>query len=208
MDKKAFAQDLIQFIDNSPTAFHAVEEMVKRLEKAGFKRLDETKKWKLQKGKGYFTTRNDSAIIAFIMGDKGEGYRIIGSHSDSPTFKIKPNPEIKVEKHYVTLNTEKYGGAILSTWLDRPLSVAGRVMLKSKNPMNPTTKLVKVDKDLLVIPNVAIHMNREVNEGMKFNAQVDTLPLMTMGIGENAQHDMLKDVVAKSAGVKKEDIMG
>lgn len=208
MDKKAFAKDLIQFINNSPTAFHAVAEMISRLEKAGFTRLDETKKWKLEKGKGYYTTRNDSAIIAFIMGDQGAGYRIIGSHSDSPTFKIKPNPEMKIEKHYVSLNSEKYGGAILSTWLDRPLSVAGRIMLKSKDPIHPVTKLVKVDQDLLIIPNVAIHMNRDVNEGMKFNAQVDTLPLMTMGVGEKPHQDMLKEAVAKAADIKKEDILG
>ncbi|MDO4799475.1 MAG: M18 family aminopeptidase [Bacillota bacterium] len=208
MTKNAFAKDLIQFIDKSPTAFHAVAEMVARLEKAGFQRLDETKPWKLKQGSGYFITRNDSAIIAFLLGERGAGYHIVGSHSDSPTFKIKPNPEMKIEKHYVTLNTEKYGGAILSTWLDRPLSVAGRLMLKSKDPMHPKTKLVRVDQDLLVIPNVAIHMNREVNDGFKFNPQVDTLPLMTMGIGDENPAEMLKQVVAKAAGVKPEDIVG
>lgn len=208
MDKKAFANDLIQFVDNSPTAFHAVAEMAKRLEKAGFQRLDETKAWKLKKGEGYYTTRNDSAIIAFIMGDPGAGYRIVGSHSDSPTFKIKPNPEMKAENHYVRLNTEKYGGAILSTWLDRPLSVAGRIMVKTEDPMNPKSILVKVDRDLLIIPNVAIHMNRDVNEGMKFNAQVDTIPLMTMGIGDASQSGMLNQAVAESAKVKADDVIG
>lgn len=207
MDKKTFAKDLITFIDNSPTAFHAVAEMIRRLEKAGFKRLDESKKWKLKVGEGYYVTRNDSAIIAFVMGDRGAGYRIIGSHSDSPTFKIKPNPEMTKESHYVSLNTEKYGGAILSTWLDRPLSVAGRIMVRTKDPMHPKTVLVKVDKDLMIIPNVAIHMNREVNEGMKFNAQVDTIPLMSAGKAEEHKNP-LTEVVAKAAGVKAEDILG
>lgn len=202
MNKKAFAKDLISFIDKSPTAYQAVDEMVARLEKAGFKRLDETKKWKLNKGAGYFVTRNDSAIIAFILGSKGAGYRIVGSHSDSPTFKIKPNPEMNSENHYIRLNTEKYGGAILSTWLDRPLSVAGRIMVKSDDPMNPKSIHVVVDKDLLIIPNMAIHMNRDVNDGYKFNAQVDTIPLMGIGSGS------LMSVVAKAAGVKAEDIIG
>lgn len=208
MDKITFAKDLIRFIDHSPTAFHAVAEIVTDLEKAGFSRLEEGKKWNLRRGEGYFVTRNDSAVAAFIMGNPGAGYRIVGSHSDSPTFKIKPHPEMKIEKHYVSLNTERYGGAILSTWLDRPLSVAGRIMVRSKDPMKPKSLLVKADRDLLIIPNVAIHMNREVNEGMKFNAQVDTLPLMTLGIGEENQAGMLLDVVAKSAGVKAEDIIG
>ncbi len=147
-------------------------------------------------------TRNDSAIIAFILGDKGAGYRIVGSHSDSPTFKIKPNPEMIAENHYVRLNTEKYGGAILSTWFDRPLSVAGRIFVKTDDPMSPKSIHVTVKKDLLIIPNMAIHMNRDINEGYKFNAQVDTIPLMATGGGN------LMDIVAEAAGVKADDIIG
>lgn len=209
-DKLAFAKDLIDFIDKSPCAFYAVDEMKKRLNDAGFTKLDEGEKWKLEKGKKYYVTRNDSAIVAFKMGKKevaDAGFKIVGSHSDSPTFKIKPNPEIKVKNRYLKLNTEVYGGPILSTWFDRALSVAGRVTLASKDPFAPKTMLLNIDKDLMVIPNLCIHMNREVNSGYSFNAQVDTLPLMGMVEEKLSSEGFLLNMIAQELNVKKEDIL-
>lgn len=210
MDKKAFAKDLIDFIDQSPTAFHAVAVMKDRLDKAGFTALDESKKWSLKAGGKYYVTRNDSAIIAFVMGAKPvseAGFRIIGSHSDSPAFKVKPRPEMKAEGHYLRLNTEVYGGPIMSTWMDRALSVAGRILVKTKDAMKPKTVLVNIDKDLLVIPNQAIHMNREVNSGFAFNAQVDTIPLMAICEKDQSVEGILKNLVADTAKVKADDIL-
>lgn len=209
-NKHDFARDLIQFIDKSPCSFFAIKEMKTRLEAAGYERLDETKKWNLQAGSKYYVTRNDSAIVAFRMGNKPvseAGFKIIGSHSDSPTFRIKPNAQMKVENSYLKLNTEVYGGAILSTWFDRALSVAGRVTIKSNNPFMPKTELVNIDKDLLVIPSLCIHMNREVNNGYTYNPQVDTLPLMGM-IDKNFQSDdFLLELLAKELKVDKSEIL-
>ncbi len=208
MTEKSFAKDFIQFVKESPTAFHAVETMVAGLEKAGFERLDEEQLWTLEQGKGYFVTRNDSALVAFIMGEQGGGFRIVGTHSDSPTFKIKSNPEILTENYYVSLNTEQYGGGIMSTWLDRPLSVAGRIMVRTDDPMNPKSVLVNVKKDLLVIPNVAIHMQRDMNKGFSFNPQLDTIPLLASGKKYAGNHQgLLLNEVAKSAGVKTEEVL-
>ena len=129
------------------------------------------------------------------------GYRIMASHSDSPTFKIKENPEMQVDKKYVKLNVERYGGMICSPWFDRPLSVAGRIIVKEKDEF--VTKLVDVDRDLLMIPNLAIHMNREVNDGYKYNAQKDMLPLY----GEGATKDTFMKTIAETAGVNEDDIL-
>ena len=148
-------------------------------------------------------TRNDSALIAFaIPEEEAKGYRIMASHSDSPTFKIKENPEMEAEGRYVKLNVERYGGMICAPWFDRPLSVAGRVVVKEGEEI--VSKLVDVDRDLLMIPNLAIHMNREVNDGYKFNAQKDMLPLYGMS---SAKGTFLK-TVAEAAGVKEEEILG
>jgi len=176
-----FAQQLIGFIYESPTAFHAVSTVKNTLNNCGFRELKEENKWSLEKGGKYFVTKNDSAIAAFVVG-KGNieecGFKIIGAHTDSPTFRIKPSPEITSEGSYIKLNTEIYGGPILNTWLDRPLAVAGRVTVRSKNVLYPDTKLVNIKKPILIIPNLAIHMNREVNKGVELNPQKDLLPLM------------------------------
>ena len=129
---------------------------------------------------------------------------MIGSHSDSPTFRIKPNSIVNKDG-FLTLNTEVYGGPILSTWFDRPLSVAGRVVLKSDNPFKPEIKHINVDKNLLIIPNVAIHMNRDVNNGYKFNAQKDTLPLLALS--EKDSKLTFEEILARNTGINAEDIL-
>lgn len=197
------AEELLAFIQKSPTCFHAVAAMKEMLEAEGYGELREEDRWNLEKGGKYYVTRNDSALIAFaIPKEEAKGYRIMASHSDSPTFKIKENPEMEAEGRYVKLNVERYGGMICAPWFDRPLSVAGRVVVKEGEEI--VSKLVDVDRDLLMIPNLAIHMNREVNDGYKFNAQKDMLPLYGMS---SAKGTFLK-TVAESAGVKEEEILG
>ena len=183
------AEKLLEFINGSKTAFQAAYQIIKRLDKEGYKELQECDEWSLEKGGKYYVVKNDSAVIAFEVGSgdiEKDGFRLIGAHTDSPGFRIKPNPEMSVEGHYIKLNTEVYGGTILSTWFDRPLSIAGRVTLKSKNPFKPEVRLLDINKPVLIIPNIAIHMNRSVNEGYSYNKQKDTLPLFTIK-DENAE---------------------
>lgn len=200
------ARELLQFINNSPSVYHVVENVKNTLLEQGFVELKEKDGWQVEGGQGYFVTRNDSSVIAFRMPQKKPlGFHVIASHSDSPTFKVKEAPEMTVEEKYIKLNTEKYGGMILSTWLDRPLSVAGRIVVKEKDSQS-VVKTVNVDKDLLVIPNVAIHMNRDMNKGFEYNPQVDMLPIMALGTKEDSKEMLLKEV-AKAAGVKEKDIL-
>ncbi len=197
------AKELIQFIEKSPTCFQAVATMKEILEQEGYSELKERDKWNLEKGGHYFVTRNDSALIAFAIPQEGlKGFRIMASHSDSPSFKIKDNPEMAVENKYVKLNVERYGGMLCAPWFDRPLSVAGRVVVKENDTF--VTKLVDVDRDLLMIPNLAIHMSRQANEGYQYSAQKDMLPLY----GEIAAKDTFMEIIAQAAGVKAEDILG
>nr|WP_317362781.1 M18 family aminopeptidase [uncultured Blautia sp.] len=197
------AKELIQFIEKSPTCFQAVATMKEILEQEGYSELKERDKWSLEKGGHYFVTRNDSALIAFAIPQEGlKGFRIMASHSDSPSFKIKDNPEMAVENKYVKLNVERYGGMLCAPWFDRPLSVAGRVVVKENDTF--VTKLVDVDRDLLMIPNLAIHMSRQANEGYQYSAQKDMLPLY----GEIAAKDTFMETIAQAAGVKAEDILG
>ena len=196
------AQELLDFIMRCKSPFHVVKEASDLLNENGYTKLEETKEWSLVPGGKYYVTRNDSSIIAFVMPEKEfSGYRIMASHSDSPTFKIKENPEMQVDKKYVKLNVERYGGMICSPWFDRPLSVAGRIIVKENDEF--VTKLVDVDRDLLMLPNLAIHMNREVNDGYKYNAQKDMLPLY----GDIASKDTFMKTIAETAGVKENDIL-
>ena len=162
-------------------------------------------------GGRYYMTRNDSSLIAFRI-PKGEvrRFQIGAAHSDSPSFKVKETPEMGVEGHYVRLNTEGYGGMIQSTWLDRPLSVAGRVIVETEN--GPRTRLVNLDRDLCVIPNVAIHFNREINKGYAYNPQVDLLPLFAGAAGEEQEDGAEKAVTlaglcAQELGIEEEKIL-
>ena len=171
-----YNKELISFLDKSPTAFHVVANIKARLEAEGYTELVESAKWELSEGRKYFVVRNDSSIIAFrIPRFDFTGFMISAAHSDSPAFKVKENPEI-VENGYVKINVEGCGGMLMAPWLDRPLSVAGRVIVKSGNRYE--VRLVNVDRDLLIIPNVAIHMNRDANKNQSWNAQVDMLPIL------------------------------
>ncbi|MGH4050703.1 MAG: M18 family aminopeptidase [Clostridium sp.] len=205
-----FAQNLIDFIYDSPTAFHAVATVKEELCKDGFVEIKEEEKWNLKKGNKYFVTKNDSALIAFIVG-LGEieenGFKIIGAHTDSPSFRIKPNPEMIVDNMYVKLNTEVYGGPIINTWMDRPLAIAGRVTLRGENILLPETRLVNIKKPIMIIPNVAIHMNRDVNTGIELNKQKDTLPLLSMVNSELEKNNYLMNAIAKELSVELKQII-
>ncbi|MCU9812604.1 M18 family aminopeptidase [Paraclostridium sp. AKS81] len=210
MNSKEFARNLIGFIEKSPTAFHSVETSEELLKLNGFKKLDSREEWKLEQDGKYYTTKNSSAIVAFTINTnnlKEDGFRIIGSHSDSPSFRVKPNPEMEAEKTYLKLNTECYGGPILNTWLDRPLSIAGRVVLKGKSVLRPEETLVNINKPICIIPNLAIHMNREVNEGVALNKQKDMLPLVGLLNDSLEKDNFLLKTIAKELGRKIEEII-
>lgn len=173
-------EKLLAFLDASPSVYHAAANIENELKNAGYTCLFEGEKWELVPGGKYYLTRGGSAVLAFrIPNDTPKGFMMSASHSDRPTFKIKENGELTGT--YTRLATEKYGGMIMSTWLDRPLSIAGRVLVETENGIE--SKLVNIDRDLLLIPNVAIHMNRQVNDGFKWNPAVDTIPLLG---GKNA----------------------
>ncbi len=198
-----YTRGLIEFLNASPTAFHAIDEIAKMLDSAGFTCLKESEKWNLTPGGKYYVTRNLSSVIAFIAPKDGKiALRIAASHSDSPVFKIKENAEIDVRGKYIQLNSERYGGMIFSSWLDKPLSVAGRVLLKTGKGLS--TRLVNIDKDMLVIPNVAIHMNRSVNDGFKYNPQTDLSPLF----GDARAKGAFKRIIADSVQAEEKDILG
>ena len=195
-------EQLLEFIRKSPVSFQATEEMEQRFRKAGYQKLSEKEYWNLKAGGKYVVTRNRSALIAFSIPEKNSmRFHIMASHSDSPAFKIKENPEMQVEHAYTKLNVEGYGGMLMAPWADRPLSVAGRVMVSGKN--GPEERLVNIDRDLLMIPSLAIHMNREANKGVAYNPQKDMLPLMGCG-SEKAD---LMEILAEKLKIKKEDIL-
>lgn len=201
--------DLIDFLDKSPCNFYAVANVSRRLDDAGFTRLDPSDHWDLQCGGKYYITKNDSAVFAFTVGtgDTFSGYKIVSAHSDSPGFRIKPNAEMLCDGGIVKLNTEVYGGPILYTWFDRPLSIAGRVILRGDNPLRPRTALVNFRRPLLTIPHLAIHFNRNVNDGNKLSKQKDMLPVIAK-INEPLEADnLILKMVAKELGVTESDIL-
>ena len=209
MEKK-LALELVDFLYDSPSACHGVKATQKILDENGFIEIKETDKWDLQPKGKYYVIKNDSALIAFEIGTgdiEETGLRLIGAHTDVPGFRIKPNPQMISEGKYVKLNTEVYGGPILHTWFDRPLSIAGKVSLKGASPLKPETRLVNINKPLLIIPSLAIHMNREVNEGFKINRQVDTLPLLGLINDKLEKEDYLMNILAEELQVNKEDIL-
>lgn len=198
-----YTKQLLEFIENSPTAYQAVDSATKILDEQGFVRLGAQDEWKLEPGAGYYTVQNGTSIIAFCMpAGKIGSIMLAASHSDSPTFKLKANCEADACGDYVKLNTERYGGMILSTWLDRPLSLAGRLVVKDGEVIRSIN--VKVDRDLVLIPNVAIHQNRKHNDGYAFNAQTDMMPLYGMA---DAKGSLMK-AVADAAGVDARSVIG
>lgn len=199
------SSELINFIESSPSCFHAIDNIKKILLKNGFTELRENERWSIAPGSSCFVTRNASSIIAFSVPEKEmSGMRIIASHSDSPTFKIKENPELESAGNCIRLNVERYGGMLCAPWFDRPLSVAGRVITKNKADGTFDIRLVNVDRDLVLIPNLAIHMNREANNGYKYNAQKDLLPLYGMSESKGT----FMKTIAEAAGVKESDVLG
>lgn len=201
-------QSLLDFIDRSPTPFHAVEELAALLEKDGFKKLEEQDEWSLAAGGKYYTTRNDSALVVFACGSEDPvtaGFKIIGAHTDSPNLKLKPNPEYR-KSGYVQLGVEVYGGVLLSTWTDRDLSLAGRVVLRS--PGGPVSRLIRFDRPLLRIPQLAIHLNREVNEkGLILNRQTHLPPVLTLVDPQIKSETVLKRLVAEELKCSATDVV-
>lgn len=199
----AYAAECLKFIEKSVSCYHAIAGIEERLTAAGFEELKETEVWELRAGGNYFVKRNASSLIAFRLPDKEtKGFHITASHSDSPCFKLKENPEMAVENKYTRLNVEPYGGMIYSTWFDRSLSVAGRLFCADGQNIKELN--INVDEDMLVIPSLAIHMNREANKGMEYNPQVDLLPVM----GSEAVKGNLKKKLAAAAGIEEENILG
>lgn len=188
MNEVQTIKGFLNFLSSSPCAFQAVENSEKILTKNGFKCLFLGDEWKLQEGGKYFTTINGTTLIAFInsLANKSNAFKIIGAHTDSPGIKIKPNPEF-IKEGFLQLNTEIYGGPMLSTWFDRPLSIAGRVFIKGRDAFSPIQKLVDLKDSIAIIPNLAIHMNREVNNGYQINNQKDMIPVLIAGLDEKTK---------------------
>ena len=193
-DIKAFQH----FLDTSVSAYHAAANLMDMLDKAGYERLYEHEDWDLKRGGRYFLVRGGTTVLAFRVPEgTPRGFMMSACHTDRPTFKLKENPELRGT--YTRLATEGYGGMIISSWMDRPLSIAGRVMVRTENGVEG--RLINIDQDLLMMPNVAIHMNRSVNDGYKWNLAVDTVPML----GGSDDADKFWPLVRKTAGGK---IMG
>ena len=204
MKKNNLSKGLLDFISQCPSCYHVVDYLRRILVSQGYAELSEKKAWKISKGGKYFTIRNSSSIIAFrIPGKKPDGIHIIASHSDSPTFKIKPSPETASEG-IVRLNVEKYGGMICQSWFDRPLSVAGRVFVKS--PDGPVQKLVYINRDLLLIPSLAIHMTRDSDKKDGISVQTEMLPLFSQNEKETLISRIAKEIKAKPSDILGSDL--
>ncbi|MBQ3925611.1 MAG: M18 family aminopeptidase [Bacteroidaceae bacterium] len=204
-------QRLLNFLDASPVNFWAVKNIASELEEAGFRRIDPKEALgEVKAGDKLYVTKNDSSIYAFHIGHKPmaeAGFRMICAHCDSPTFRIKPNAEMLCEGGIVKLNTEVYGGPIMSTWFDRPLTIAGRVIVRGEDAFSPQTLLLHVKRPLLQISNLAIHFNREVNDGVKLSRQKDMLPILGIVNDALEQGNMLMNVICSELGVLQRDIL-
>lgn len=211
MEKSNLAKNLLEFIKKSPSCFHAVKNISEILLQNGFREIKESEKWNLASGGKYFVTRNSSSIIAFSVPEnlepkilenkKNLSFMICASHSDSPSFKIKENPEIE-SAGCVVLNVEKYGGMLINPWFDRPLSVAGRIIAKSEKSNRLEQILVDIDKNLLMIPNLAIHMNRDANNGHKIDVQSEIRPVLSLN-----KNKKLLEIVAENAKINEKNIL-
>ena len=193
---------LLDFLDASPSCYHAVDNLARRLEAEGYERLREAEPWTLRTGGKYYVVRGDSSLAAFrVPGGVPAGFMLAAAHSDSPTYKVREEAEVLSAGNCVRLAVEPYGGMIARSWLDRPLSVAGRLVVRREGGI--ATQLVNVDRDLLVIPSVAIHLDREVNQGTALKANTDLLPLLGCG----TERGRFRALLAEAAGVPKEDIL-
>lgn len=204
-------QSLIDFLNSSPVNFLAVKTTASILEEAGYKPFDATDKmpeWKV--GDKFYTKKNDSSVYAFQIGEQplsDAGFHIICAHCDSPTFRIKPNAEMLCEGGVIKLNTELYGGAIMSTWFDRPLSLAGRVIVKGNDALHPETRLLHIKRPLLQIPNLAIHFNRQVNDGVALSKQKDMLPVLGFVSSSLEKENLLINIIGKELNIEPSSIL-
>lgn len=209
LEIKGFAREVIEFIDDSPTMYHVVKNTSIILDENGFERLEPNASWNLRSGGRYYLKKTNSTIVAFTIPnnfDITNGFKIFAGHTDSPSIRIKPNSEI-VTNGILRLNTEVYGGPILSTWFDRPLSLAGRLILRSDNMFKPKTQMIKLDDIVLIIPNLAIHQNRDVNSGFKIDKQKYLLPILSV-VNDNLQNDnYLLKTIAKKLNIDVNEIL-
>ena len=202
---------LLSFLDASPVNFWAVKNIAAELEQNGFRCLNPQEPLgKVEAGDKFYVTKNDSSIYAFHIGKQSladAGFHMICAHCDSPTFRIKPNAEMDCEGGIVKLNTEVYGGPIMSTWFDRPLTLAGRVIVKGEDAMHPQTLLLHIKRPLLQISNLAIHFNRQVNDGVKLSRQKDVLPILGIINDELEKGNLLMNVITDELHIQKEEIL-
>ena len=202
---------LLDFLDASPVNFLAAQNIATELEKAGYRKLDPREPiGNVKAGDRLYVTKNDSSVYAFHIGRKPmaeAGFRMICAHCDSPTFRIKPNAEMLCEGGIVKLNTEVYGGPIMSTWFDRPLTIAGRVIVRGSDALNPTTLLLHVKRPLLQISNLAIHFNRQVNDGVKLSKQKDMLPILGIINDELEKGNLLMNIICSELSIKPEEVL-
>jgi len=202
---------LLDFLNASPVNFLAAKNICDELEKAGFRRIDPTQPLgEVKAGDRLFVTKNDSSVYAFQIGRKtmaDSGFHMICAHCDSPTFRIKPNAEMTCEGGIVKLNTEVYGGPIMSTWFDRPLTLAGRVIVRGTDALNPKTLLMHVKRPLLQISNLAIHFNRQINDGVKLSKQKDVLPILGIINDELERGNLLVNVICDELKIDRKDIL-
>lgn len=206
---KQFALDMMKFIDESPSVYHVVENAKALLEKNGFKELDIYSKWNIELGKKYYVKKTNSTILAFTTPNKldvKKGIKIFASHTDSPSIRIKPKSEV-VTNNMLRLNTEVYGGPILSTWFDRPLSIAGRLLTRSQDAFKPKVSYINLSDIVVVIPNLAIHQNRDVNNGHKIDKQKELLPIISLVNDTLEADNYLLKTISKKLNVDIEDIL-
>lgn len=209
MEYKKIAQELLDYINQSTSPFHVVLESERMLDEAGFEKLDLSISWDLKAGGAYYVNVYGTTLFAFTVGTQLADtidFRIAGAHTDHPCFKIKPKTEI-TDHGYLKLNTDVYGGPILNTWLDRPLSIAGKVAIRSNDIFHPEIRFIDFKKPILTIPNLAIHMNREVNKGVELNRQSDTLPILGLVNDMINDKNFFMDYLAEELNVKGEDIL-
>ena len=202
---------LLDFLDASPVNFLAARNIVNELEQAGYRRIDPREAiGEVKAGDKLYVTKNDSSVYAFHIGRRSladAGFRMICAHCDSPTFRIKPNAEMTCQGGIVKLNTEVYGGPIMSTWFDRPLTIAGRVIVRGDDELNPKTLLMHVKRPLLQISNLAIHFNRQVNDGVALSKQKDMLPILGIVTNELERGSLLMNVICSELSIRQEDIL-
>lgn len=209
LEIKGFAREMVEFIDDSPTPYHVVQNSSYMLEENGFTKLEPTDKWDLKLGGRYYIKKTNSTIIAFTIPKKidlKKGIKIFAAHTDSPSIRIKPNPEMKTN-NMIRLNTEIYGGPILSTWFDRPLGIAGRLITRTKDAFKPKTHCIKLDDLVVVIPNLCIHQNRDVNNGHKIDKQLEMLPILTLIKDKLEDNNMLLKGIASKCNINIKDII-